>query len=212
MMGLGLTPVAVRAGAEQNWKLNLAEMDSWDELPDGLMIASPSNPTGVVMDDSELAEICRWCDARGVRLISDEIYHGLTYEGEEHSILEYTDQAFVLGGFSKAYAMTGWRIGYGAGPEQLIKAMSKLQSQSTSNPSSIAQWAAVEALNGPQGFIDDNNKVFKERRDLVVSMLTRPRAFRARRRRVPSTSTRPARAASARPRPRATSSATTRTS
>jgi aspartate aminotransferase len=82
-----------------------------------------------------------------------------------------------MNGVSKAYCMTGWRIGYGAGPEPLIKAMSKLQSQSTSNPSSIAQWAAVEALNGPQGFIAKHNAIFKERRDLVVSMLNQAKGI-----------------------------------
>jgi aspartate aminotransferase len=82
-----------------------------------------------------------------------------------------------MNGVSKSYCMTGWRIGYGAGPEALIKAMAKLQSQSTSNPSSIAQWAAVEALNGPQDFIARNNKVFKERRDLVVSMLNQAKGL-----------------------------------
>jgi aspartate aminotransferase len=81
------------------------------------------------------------------------------------------ERTLTMNGVSKAYCMTGWRIGYGAGPQALIKAMAKLQSQSTSNPSSISQWAAVEALNGTQDFIAANNKVFKERRDLVVSML-----------------------------------------
>jgi aspartate aminotransferase len=81
------------------------------------------------------------------------------------------ERTLTMNGVSKAYAMTGWRIGYCAGPEFLIKAMTKIQSQSTSNPTSISQWAAVEALNGPQGFIPEHNKVFKERRDLVVSML-----------------------------------------
>ena len=76
-----------------------------------------------------------------------------------------------MNGVSKSYCMTGWRIGYGAGPEKLIKAMSTLQSQSTSNPTAISQWAAVEALNGPQDFIPRNNEMFKQRRDLVVSML-----------------------------------------
>ena len=85
--------------------------------------------------------------------------------------------SLMLSGVSKAYCMTGWRIGYGAGPEILIKAMSKLQSQSTSNPSSIAQWAAVEALNGSQDFIARNNAVFKERRDLVVSMLNQAKGL-----------------------------------
>ena len=78
------------------------------------------------------------------------------------------DRCLTMNGVSKAYCMTGWRIGYGGGPEPLIKAMAKLQSQSTSNPSSVSQWAAVEALAGPQDFIAANNRVFKERRDLVV--------------------------------------------
>ncbi|MFO1034796.1 MAG: aminotransferase class I/II-fold pyridoxal phosphate-dependent enzyme [Hyphomicrobiales bacterium] len=87
------------------------------------------------------------------------------------------ERTLTMNGVSKSYCMTGWRIGYGAGPEVLIKAMAKLQSQSTSNPSSIAQWAAVEALNGPQDFIAANNKVFKERRDLVVSMLNQAKGL-----------------------------------
>jgi aspartate aminotransferase len=87
------------------------------------------------------------------------------------------ERTLTVNGVSKAYCMTGWRIGYGAGPEPLIKAMQKLQSQSTSNPSSISQWAAVEALNGPQEFIAANNKVFKERRDLVVSMLNQAKGI-----------------------------------
>jgi aspartate aminotransferase len=81
------------------------------------------------------------------------------------------DRTLTVNGVSKAYAMTGWRIGYAAGPENLIGAMRKIQSQSTSNPCSISQWAAVEALNGPQDFIPENNKVFKRRRDMVVEML-----------------------------------------
>jgi aspartate aminotransferase len=82
-----------------------------------------------------------------------------------------------MNGVSKAYCMTGWRIGYGGGPEALIKAMAKLQSQSTSNPTSISQWAAVEALDGPQDFIEANNRVFRERRDLVVAMLNQSRGI-----------------------------------
>ena len=83
-----------------------------------------------------------------------------------------------MNGFSKAYCMTGWRLGYAAGPELLIKTMCKLQSQSTSNPSSITQWAGVEALNGPQDFIPLNNQKFKERRDLVVSMLNQAKGLK----------------------------------
>ena len=117
-----------------------------------------------------------------VWLLTDDMYEHLVYDDFEFTTPaqvepELYDRTLTMNGVSKSYCMTGWRIGYGAGPEVLIKAMSKLQSQSTSNPSSIAQWAAVEALNGPQDFIAANNKVFKERRDLVVSMLNQARGI-----------------------------------
>ena len=111
-----------------------------------------------------------------VWVLTDDMYEHLVYDDFVFTTpaqVEPTlyDRTLTLNGVSKAYCMTGWRIGYAGGPDHLIKAMAMLQSQSTSNPSSIAQWAAVEALNGPQDFIAEHNKVFKERRDLVVSML-----------------------------------------
>ena len=117
-----------------------------------------------------------------VWLLTDDMYEHLVYDDFAFTTPAQIepglyDRTLTMNGVSKSYCMTGWRIGYGAGPEVLIKAMSKLQSQSTSNPSSIAQWAAVEALNGPQDFIAANNKVFKERRDLVVSMLNQARGI-----------------------------------
>jgi aspartate aminotransferase len=115
-------------------------------------------------------------------VLTDDMYEHLVYDDfsfvtpaqVEPKLYERT---LTMNGVSKAYCMTGWRIGYGAGPEKLIKAMQKLQSQSTSNPSSISQWAAVEALNGPQDFITAHNRVFKERRDLVVSMLNQSKGL-----------------------------------
>ena len=117
-----------------------------------------------------------------VWVLTDDMYEHLVYDDFEFTTPAQVepklyDRTLTMNGVSKSYCMTGWRIGYGAGPEQLIKAMSKLQSQSTSNPSSIAQWAAVEALNGPQDFIPRNNEVFKERRDLVVSMLNQAKGI-----------------------------------
>ena len=117
-----------------------------------------------------------------VWVLSDDMYEHLVYDDFAFTTPAQVeprlyDRTLTMNGVSKSYCMTGWRIGYGAGPEQLIKAMSKLQSQSTSNPSSIAQWAAVEALNGPQDFIASNNEVFKQRRDLVVSMLNQARGL-----------------------------------
>jgi len=109
-------------------------------------------------------------------VMTDDMYEHLVYDDFEFTTPAQVepklfDRTLTVNGVSKAYCMTGWRIGYGAGPEKLIKAMATLQSQSTSNPSSISQYASVEALNGPQDFIAANNKVFKERRDLVVAML-----------------------------------------
>ncbi|HCX67339.1 MAG TPA: aspartate transaminase, partial [Rhodobiaceae bacterium] len=111
-----------------------------------------------------------------VWILTDDMYEHLTYDGFKFATPAEVEpglyeRTLTMNGVSKAYAMTGWRIGYCAGPEPLIKAMTKVQSQSTSNPTSISQYAAVEALNGPQDFIPERAEVFKERRDLVVSML-----------------------------------------
>jgi aspartate aminotransferase len=108
--------------------------------------------------------------------MTDDMYEHLVYDDFEFTTPaqvepQLFDRTLTVNGVSKAYCMTGWRIGYAGGPQQLISAMATIQSQSTSNPSSISQWAAVEALNGPQEFIPANNAVFKERRDLVVAML-----------------------------------------
>jgi aspartate aminotransferase len=111
-----------------------------------------------------------------VCVLTDDIYEHLIYDGFEFTTIAQVepklyDRTLTMNGVSKAYSMTGWRIGYAAGPEPLIKAMAKVMSQSTSNPCSIAQWAAVEALNGPQDFIPERAAIFQTRRDLVVSML-----------------------------------------
>jgi aspartate aminotransferase len=117
-----------------------------------------------------------------VWVLTDDMYEHLVYDDFEFTTPAQVEpklyeRTLTMNGVSKAYCMTGWRIGYGAGPEVLIKDMAKLQSQSTSNPSSIAQWAAVEALNGPQDFIPRNNEVFKQRRDLVVAMLNQAKGI-----------------------------------
>ncbi|HET7335601.1 MAG TPA: aminotransferase class I/II-fold pyridoxal phosphate-dependent enzyme, partial [Rhizomicrobium sp.] len=140
-----------------------------------LLVNSPNNPTGRVLTAEESALVVDFAVAHDLLLISDEIYEKIVYDGRRVVSLGTLPGAFdrtiTVNGFSKAYAMTGWRLGYCAGDERLIKAMAKLQSQSTSSVSSISQWAAVEALNGTQDFIPGFQKVFEERRDLVVSML-----------------------------------------
>ena len=138
---------------------------------------SPSNPTGAVYTAADIKALTDvLLKHPHVWIITDDIYEHLIYDGLKFATPvqvepKLYDRTLTMNGLSKAYCMTGWRLGYAAGPEALIKAMCKLQSQSTSNPSSIVQWAGVEALNGPQDFIAKNNAVFVERRDLVVSML-----------------------------------------
>jgi aspartate aminotransferase len=140
---------------------------------------APSNPSGAAYSREQLkalTDVLMTSKNRHVWVLTDDMYEHLLYDGHkfwtpaevEPGLYERT---LTMNGLSKAYCMTGWRLGYGAGPEPLIKAMCKLQSQSTSNPSSITQWAGVEALTGPQDFIATHQKIFKERRDLVVSML-----------------------------------------
>ncbi|HXE70507.1 MAG TPA: pyridoxal phosphate-dependent aminotransferase [Hyphomicrobiaceae bacterium] len=147
---------------------------------------APCNPTGAAYSKTELkalTDVLMQPKAKQVWVLTDDIYEHLIYDEAKF----YTpaqvepglyERTLTLNGLSKTYCMTGWRLGYGAGPEPLIKAMCKLQSQSTSNPSSITQWAAVEALNGPQDFIARNNQAFRERRDLVVSMLNQAKGLK----------------------------------
>ena len=138
---------------------------------------SPSNPTGAVYSAADIKKLTDILVKHPhVWLLTDDMYEHLIYDGLKFATParvepKLYDRTLTMNGLSKAYCMTGWRLGYAAGPEPLIKAMCKLQSQSTSNPSSIVQWAGVEALNGPQDFIAKNNAVFVERRDLVVGML-----------------------------------------
>ena len=147
------------------------------------LFISPSNRSGAGYSRDDLKKLTDvLLRHENVHVLTDDIYEHLIYDGHvfctpaevEPGLYERT---LTLNGLSKAYCMTGWRLGYAGGPEKLIAAMRKLQSQSTSNPCSITQWAAVEALNGPQDFIAANNKVFVERRDLVVSMLNQAKGI-----------------------------------
>jgi aspartate aminotransferase len=148
-----------------------------------LILNSPSNPTGAAYTRAELKAITGVLVKHPhVWVMTDDMYEHLVYDDFQFTTpaqIEPTlfERTLTVNGVSKAYCMTGWRIGYAGGPAALIKAMATIQSQSTSNPCSIAQWASVEALNGPQDFIPVNNKAFKERRDLVVSMLNQAKGI-----------------------------------
>ncbi|MEM6940498.1 MAG: pyridoxal phosphate-dependent aminotransferase [Pseudomonadota bacterium] len=174
----GGTPVVAEASLQTGFKLTADQLEAAiTDRTKWLIFNSPSNPTGAGYTWDELKELTDVLMRHPhVWVMSDDMYEHLVY-GDftfctpaevEPRLYERT---LTVNGVSKAYAMTGWRIGYAAGPEKLIGAMRKVQSQSTSNPCSISQWAAVEALNGTQDYIAPNNEMFKRRRDLVVDML-----------------------------------------
>jgi aspartate aminotransferase len=146
------------------------------EKTKAIILNSPSNPTGLTYDKKNLERIAEIALRHGLYVISDEIYEKLTYDGFRHVSIASLDNSIktktiVVNGLSKSYAMTGWRIGFAAGPKEIIKAMTNIQSQSTSNPASIAQKAAVEALNGPQDFIKTMLAEFDKRRRFLVAEL-----------------------------------------
>lgn len=174
----GGAPVIAEATAETAYKLTPDALDAaLTPKTKWLIFNSPSNPTGAGYTWDELKALTDVLLRHPhVWIMSDDMYEHLVYGDFKFCTPAQVepalyDRTLTVNGVSKAYAMTGWRIGYAAGPEALIKAMGKVQSQSTSNPCSVSQWAAVEALNGPQDYIAENNATFQRRRDLVVSML-----------------------------------------
>jgi aspartate aminotransferase len=174
----GGTPVEVVCGMESGFKLTAAQLEkAITPQTKWLLLNSPSNPTGAAYTRAELKALTDVLLRHPhVYVMTDDMYEHLTYDDFVFTTPAQVEPALyprtlTVNGTSKAYCMTGWRIGYAGGPEPLIKAMAMIQSQSTSNPAAASQWAAVEALNGPQDFIAKHNVIFKERRDLVVSML-----------------------------------------
>ena len=174
----GGTPVVVATDVKDNYKLTAKELRAAiTENTKWFIFNSPSNPTGAGYTAPELKALTDvLLDFPDVMVMSDDMYEHLTYDGFKFVSPAQVEprlyaRTLTCNGVSKAYAMTGWRIGYAAGPEALIAAMRKVQSQTTSNPCSISQWAALEALEGPQAFLQDNQTLFKGRRDLVVAGL-----------------------------------------
>ncbi len=174
----GGEPVAVATTMESGFKLKPEALErAITPKTKWIIFNSPSNPTGAAYTRAELKAVTEVLLRHPhVHVMADDMYEHLVYDDFKFfspAQLEpqLCERTLTVNGVSKAYCMTGWRIGYAGGPEPLIKAMAMIQSQSTSNPTAVAQWAAVEALDGPQDFIPKHNKIFKERRDLCVSML-----------------------------------------
>ena len=180
----GGVPVFAETSLEHGYKLQPEDLDkAITPKTKWFIFNSPSNPTGAAYSAADIRKLTDvLARHRHVWVLTDDMYEHLLYDDLKFATLAAVDpslydRTLTMNGLSKAYCMTGWRLGYAAGPEQLIKAMCKLQSQSTSNPSSIVQWAGVEALNGPQDFIARNNAEFVQRRDLVVGMLNQAKGL-----------------------------------
>ena len=174
----GGTPVVVECDQASGFRLTPDALEgAITPRTKWLILNSPSNPSGAGYDRAQMAALCDVLLRHPqVWVLADDIYEHLVFDGFEFCTPAQVeprlkDRVLTMNGVSKSYAMTGWRIGYGAGPEALIKAMAKLQSQSTSNPCSISQYAAEAALTGPQDYITDSRAVFQRRRDLVVAGL-----------------------------------------
>ena len=171
-------PIIIETSIENDFKISpdqlkkvITNNTKW------IIINSPSNPTGSCYSSNELKKIGKVLDEfPHVGVISDDIYEKVTYDNFEFCTLatvfpQHKERILTVNGVSKAYSMTGWRIGYAGGAKEIIKSMAKIQSQSTTNPSSISQYAALEALQGEEEFIIKNNQVFKKRRDLISDII-----------------------------------------
>ncbi len=174
----GATPTFIETNVEQRFKITPEALDrAITAKTKWLIFNSPSNPSGAAYTAKELKALADVLLRHPqVWILTDDMYEHLVYDGFRFATIAQVEPALyertlTMNGVSKAYSMTGWRIGYAAGPVDLIKGMAGIMSQTTSNPSSISQWASVEALNGPQDFIPKHQEIFKGRRDLVVSML-----------------------------------------
>jgi aspartate aminotransferase len=181
---VGGTPVVVEATLEDKFKLRPEALEAAiTPKTKWIIFNHPSNPTGAAYSRAELKALTDVLMRHPqVWVLTDDMYEHLVYDDYEFVTPAQVepglyDRTLTMNGVSKAYAMTGWRIGYAAGPEVLIKAMTKLQSQTTSNASSVSQYASVEALNGTQDFLKPRAEAFKERRDLVVSMLNQAKGL-----------------------------------
>lgn len=178
-------PVYVNSGEKNNFKYTLESLKSAvTNKTKAIIINSPNNPTGTLYSEEELILIANFCKENDIIIISDEIYEKLTYGDKKHiSIASVSEDAYnrtiVINGVSKSYAMTGWRIGYAAGPKEIIKLMSNIQSHITSNPNSIAQYAAIEAISGKQDTMEFMVNEFSDRKEYMINRIEKIKGISA---------------------------------
>lgn len=172
----GGEPIYIQTKEENDFKFTISDLNNvMTKKTKAIILNSPSNPTGAIYNKDELMEIANWAVENNIFVISDEIYERLVYDGEHISIASFNDDikklTIVINGMSKAYAMTGWRIGYAAAHEDIVKVMGNLQSHTTSNPCSISQYASVIGLEGDQKSVLEMKKHFEERRDYMAETI-----------------------------------------
>lgn len=173
----GGVPVHIEGTTSTNFKVTAEQIENAiTERTKAIIINSPGNPTGMIYSKEELESIVRVCEEKDILIVSDEIYEKLIYDGKEHiSPAQLSDDAkartLIINGVSKSHSMTGWRIGYVAGDAEIVKAMTNLASHSTSNPTTTAQYAAIEAYNGPQDTVEEMRKDFEARMNKVYPLL-----------------------------------------
>ena len=171
LKALGLEPVLMPARAAEGWLPSLeALVASGEPLPDGMLLASPANPTGVVMSDDDVRDLCVWCHKNGVRLIMDEIYHGLTFGGRPTTALLHSDSVIVVNSFSKFFAMTGWRVGWAIFPPDLVDTVERLAQNMYIGPPRPMQAGAIAAFDD-YAALDAEAARYRENRDILTSRL-----------------------------------------
>lgn len=173
MLSVGIEAVNLPAGAAEDWMPRIEDLAAMDPRPDGLIMASPSNPTGVVMAPEKLKELAEWCHENGVRLISDEIYHGITFDVEQATALSYSPSAIVVNSFSKYFSMTGHRVGWMIVPDDLIDPMERLAQNCVISVPTLSQIAAAEAITNEKALAELESHVARYRinRDILLDEL-----------------------------------------
>jgi aspartate/methionine/tyrosine aminotransferase len=169
---LGIEVVRVPAGLEHRYQPTIELIEALDVRPNGLIIASPSNPTGTMIERPRLQALARYCEERNIRLVSDEIYHGITYGEQAETVLAYSEHALVTNGFSKYFAMTGWRLGWVVVPEDLMRPMERLAQNFFISPPALAQHAAMAAFDC-RDELDANVARYARNRTILTDALPR---------------------------------------
>jgi len=168
MLALGIDPVLLPARAAEGWVPDLQALAANGEpLPDGILLASPANPTGVVMSDDEVKSVCEWCHRNGVRLIMDEIYHGLTFGARPATALSFSDSAIIVNSFSKYFCMTGWRVGWAIFPPDLLETVERLAQNLYIGPPRPMQAGAMAAFDD-YALLDQHVERYRENRDILT--------------------------------------------